>query len=187
MVKTSRHTTAGPAVEIVQGDITRIEADAIVNAANAQLAAGGGVCGAIFRAAGTSELTAACRKIGHCPTGTAAITPAFAINTARYIIHAVGPVYANHAPDEAATLLAAAYRSALNLAAAHGCTSIAFPAISTGIFGYLRAAACEIAAKVCCETAASNGLHVMLVAFDDLTATTLRQALEAQAAASRKN
>jgi len=80
-------------LEVVQGDITKVAADAIVNAANSDLAMGGGVCGAIFRAAGIDALSEACRAIGKCPTGSAAITPAFDIKTARYIIHAVGPVY----------------------------------------------------------------------------------------------
>jgi len=124
------------AVEIVQGDITRIEADAIVNAANSDLAMGGGVCGAIFRAAGVDDLTRVCKAIGHCPTGSAVITPAFGLSNARHIIHAVGPVYSGHAPDEARALLRSAYRSAMRVASDNGCETVAFPAISTGIYGY---------------------------------------------------
>ena len=164
-------------IEVIQGDITRIPADAIVNAANSALAMGGGVCGAIFRAAGVAELTAACRAIGRCATGDAVITPAFAIGTAKYIVHAVGPVYAEHAPDEAARLLRGAYASALAVAAANGCTSIAFPAISTGIYGYPLEEACAEAVSVCATDAPRLGLAVKLVAFDDMTAGTLRTAL----------
>src|SRR5208282_6700476 len=102
-------TTSSPGlVLVVQGDIATIEADAIVNAANAALEAGGGVCGAIFRAAGVDALTRACRAIGHCPTGEAVITPAFGIKTARHIIHAVGPVYTVYPADKARELLRSA-------------------------------------------------------------------------------
>jgi O-acetyl-ADP-ribose deacetylase (regulator of RNase III) len=164
-------------IEVIQGDITRVPADAIVNAANGALAMGGGVCGAIFRAAGVAELTAACRAIGRCPTGTAVITPAFGIGSAKYIVHAVGPVYAEHPPDEAARLLRGAYASALAVAAENGCTSIAFPAISTGIYGYPLQEACVEAVSVCAADGLRLGLTVKLVAFDDMTARTLREAV----------
>lgn len=164
-------------VEVIQGDITRVAADAIVNAANERLAMGGGVCGAIFRAAGAPELTAACRAIGSCPTGEAVITPAFGIATARFIVHAVGPVYAEHTPERAAELLRGAYTSALKLAEENGCHSIAFPAISTGIYGYPLREACAIAAATCAELAPALGLTVKLVAFDAATAAALREAL----------
>jgi O-acetyl-ADP-ribose deacetylase (regulator of RNase III) len=114
-------------------DITTLDVDAIVNAANEQLAPGGGVCGAIHRAAGP-ELARACAALAPCPTGQARITPGFRLR-AGFIIHAVGPVWHGGANDEAA-LLASAYRSCLDLAPKHGLTSIAFPAISTGIYGY---------------------------------------------------
>lgn len=164
-------------IAIVQGDITAVEADAIVNAANSALEAGGGVCGAIFRAAGTAGLTRACRAIGRCPTGEAVITPAFGIETARHIVHAVGPVYAAHAPDVARELLRSAYRSAIRLAAAHGCRSIAFPAIGTGIYGYPLDDACREAVEVCAGEAAALGMNVKLVAFDGRTAEALRKQL----------
>jgi O-acetyl-ADP-ribose deacetylase len=164
-------------IEVIQGDITRIPADAIVNAANRALAMGGGVCGAIFRAAGIAELTAACRAIGRCETGNAVITPAFAIGTAKYIVHAVGPVYAEHPPEAAARLLRSAYASALAVAAGNGCTSIAFPAISTGIYGYPTQEACAEAVSVCAAEGARLGLVIRLVAFDDKTASMLRAAL----------
>jgi O-acetyl-ADP-ribose deacetylase (regulator of RNase III) len=165
-------------VEVIQGDITQIQADAIVNAANTDLAMGGGVCGAIFRAAGIDALTDACNKAGYCATGSAVITPAFNIFGAKYIIHAVGPVHDRYEPDEAAALLRSAYRSAIRLAAQHDCASIAFPAISTGIYGYPLEDACREAVAVCREEAAATGLNVKLVAFDDRTAEALRQAMD---------
>lgn len=162
-------------VEVVQGDITTIPVDAIVNAANSALRAGGGVCGAIFRAAGAEALTRACDAIGHCPTGEAVITPAFGIKTARHIIHAVGPVYSAYPADKARELLRSAYWSAIRLAAAQGCRSIAFPAISTGIYGYPLDEACREAVDVCRTEGAAHGLTVKLVAFDAKTAGELRK------------
>ena len=164
------------AIEVVQGDITRIVADAIVNAANSALAMGGGVCGAIFRAAGASQLTAACRAIGGCATGSAVITPAFGIRSAKFIVHAVGPVYADHEPEKAAELLRGAYAASLKIAAENGCKSIAFPAISTGIYGYPLQEACREAVSVCAADGARLGIHVKLVAFDEVTAAALRAA-----------
>jgi O-acetyl-ADP-ribose deacetylase (regulator of RNase III) len=123
-------------------DITTLDTDAIVNAANEALAPGGGVCGAIHRAAGP-ELARACAAIGHCPTGEARITPGFRL-LAGYVIHAVGPVWRGGGEGEA-DLLASAYRSALRLAEEHGLRSIAFPAISTGIYGYPLDSATEVA------------------------------------------
>jgi len=114
-------------------DITALDTDAIVNAANEALAPGGGVCGAIHRAAGP-ELARACAAIGGCPTGEARMTPGFRL-PARFVIHAVGPVWRGGGAGEA-ELLASAYRSAMELAAGHRLRSIAFPAISTGIYGY---------------------------------------------------
>ncbi len=164
-------------IEIIQGDITRIEADAIVNAANGELAMGGGVCGAIFRVAGIEELTRACREIGHCPTGSAVTTPAFGIASAKYIIHAVGPVYARYAPDEARERLRSTYRSAIRLADESGCRSIAFPAISTGIYGYPLDEACREAVDVCREEAEATGIKVKLIGFDARTVAALQNAL----------
>ena len=114
-------------------DITTLSVDAIVNAANSHLEPGGGVDGAINRAAGP-ELARAMRAIGGCPTGEARITPGFAL-PAKYVIHAVGPIWHGGASGEAA-LLSGAYRAALILARDHGCRSVAFPAISTGVYGY---------------------------------------------------
>ncbi len=168
-------------LSVIEGDLTKVEADAIVNAANSVLLAGGGVCGAIFRAAGVDELTAACRAIGECPTGSAVITPAFGIRSAKYIIHAVGPVYSKYDPAEARRLLASAYASAIRLAAENGCASIAFPSISTGIYGYPLGEACRTAVEVCRRDGAAAGLDIKLVAFDTMAANCLRRLIDAPA------
>jgi O-acetyl-ADP-ribose deacetylase (regulator of RNase III) len=127
-----RYTVNESSVELIQGDIVGQDVDAIVNAANSALSGGGGVDGAIHRAAGP-ELLAECRSLGRCPTGEARITKGYRLK-ARHVIHAVGPVYQRREQD--ATLLASAYRSSLDLAAQYGLKTIAFPAISTGIYGY---------------------------------------------------
>ena len=160
-------------LEVIQADITQIAADAIVNAANEDLAKGGGVCGAIFKAAGAAQLTKACRDIGRCPTGSAVITPAFGITTADHIIHAVGPVYARYAPESARKLLRSAYQAAIDVALENGCESIAFPAISTGIYGYPLEAACTVATDVCQAAAGDKAIQIKLVAFDVETAECL--------------
>jgi O-acetyl-ADP-ribose deacetylase len=131
-------------IEIVEGDITTLDVDAIVNAANTMLAPGGGVCGAIHRAAGP-ELAEACAALGGCATGEAKITPGFRL-PARYVIHAVGPVW-NGGDRGEDRLLAACYRNSLGLAAGHGLSTIAFPAISTGIYGFPAARAALIAVR----------------------------------------
>ena len=133
-------TKAALTAELV--DITTLDVDAIVNAANEQLAPGGGVCGAIHRAAGP-ELAVACRKIAHCPTGEARITPGFKL-PARWVIHAVGPIWHGGSAGEPEQL-AGAYRSAILLAEQHQLHSIAFPAISTGIYGYPLELATQVA------------------------------------------
>jgi len=155
-----------PTFEAARGDITRETTDAIVNAANTGLARGGGVCGAIFAAAGPG-LAEACAAVGGCPTGDARVTPGFAL-PARFIVHAVGPVW--HGGDRGEPdLLASAYRRALEVAGEAGARSIAFPAISTGIFGYPLEPATEIAVR----TARANdvdGLElVRFVCFDAAT------------------
>lgn len=150
-------------IELTSGDIVKQDVDAIVNAANEDLAEGGGVCGAIFAAAGSRELTAACRPLAPCPTGEARLTPGFRLR-ARHIIHAVGPVYNQRDPEGSARLLASAYRSSLALAARHNLASVAFPSISTGIFGYPVAEAAPVALAAV-RDALSGGSSVTLVRF----------------------
>jgi O-acetyl-ADP-ribose deacetylase (regulator of RNase III) len=135
-------------IRVLRGDITRLQVDAIVNAANESLLAGGGVCGAIHRAAGP-ELEAECRAIGGCPTGKARITRGYRL-PAKHVIHAVGPVWhGGNAGEE--ELLRSCYRSCLELAEKHQLKSLAFPCISTGIFGYPKEQACAVAVATVSE------------------------------------
>ncbi|MFP5350729.1 MAG: O-acetyl-ADP-ribose deacetylase [Gammaproteobacteria bacterium] len=131
-------------IRVIQADITTLAVDAIVNAANTTLLGGGGVDGAIHRAAGP-ELLDDCRRLGGCPTGEARITPGFRL-PARYVIHTVGPVWQGGGHGEA-ELLARCYRSSFDLAREHGLRRIAFPSISTGAYGYPKDAAARIAVR----------------------------------------
>lgn len=150
--------------EIVRNDITKMEVDAIVNAANNQLAKGGGVCGQIFAAAGAEKLEEACDRIGYCQTGGAVLTDAFAL-PARYVIHTVGPIWRGGTNDEA-TLLAQCYYQSLKLATDHDCASIAFPLISSGIYGYPLDQALHIAVSEISKFVLEHDIHVYLVVYD---------------------
>ncbi len=148
-------------IELVQGDITQLSVDAIVNAANSALGGGGGVDGAIHRAAGPSVLRA-CLALPllspgvRCPTGDVRVTEAGRLS-APYVIHGVGPIYARHTPTEAARLLRSVHVSALREAAARGCTSVAFPAISCGVYGYPLEEAAPIAIAAAREALEGEG------------------------------
>jgi O-acetyl-ADP-ribose deacetylase (regulator of RNase III) len=150
-------------IEAVQGDITLERVDAVVNAANAALAGGGGVDGAIHRAAGADALRTACRELGGCATGDAKATPGFGLN-ARWVIHTVGPVWRGGGGAEA-DLLASCYRRSLEVADQLGARSMAFPAISTGVYGYPQDRAASIAVSTLLSTPTQVEL-VRLVAFD---------------------
>ena len=162
----------GPRLRVVHGDITQQVADVVVTAANEELAGGGGVDGAIHAAAGP-ELLEACRGLGHCPTGGAVLTPAFGLAPSRWVVHAVGPVYSG--PRDAA-LLASAYVESLRRADEVGARSIAFPSVSTGVYGYPddEAATVSVAALRSAQTGVQD---VLLVALDERMARMWTQAL----------
>ncbi len=170
----------GSVLELAKGDITQQEVDAIVNAANSRLAGGGGVDGAIHRAGGPEimkELRA--RYPNGCPTGSAVVTGAGNLK-ARYVIHAVGPIYRGGTHGEPEKL-ASAYRTSLQLATEHGCSSVAFPSISTGAYGYPVGEAARIALQTVIEFLKNEGKKpqlVRFVLFDDATYQAYAEALK---------
>jgi len=165
-------------MEVVTGDITRLEVDAIVNAANSSLLGGGGVDGAIHRAAGPGLLEE-CRRLGGCPTGEARITGGYDLS-AGFVIHAVGPVYRTGDGGEAG-LLRSCYRDSLRLAAEAGVASVAFACLSTGAYGYPKADACDIAVSTVYEWLDSRQLprSVIFCCFDAESAGLYARRLQA--------
>ena len=150
-------------LRIQKQSITEMDVDCIVNAANSQLRHGGGVCGAIFAAAGARELQAACDALGHCPAGEAVITPGFKLK-AKYIVHAVGPIWqGGHHNEE--NLLYRCYQNAMKVAYTKGCRSIAFPLISSGIYGYPVKDAWRVAIKAIRES--PFDMDVTIAVIDD--------------------
>lgn len=161
---------------IVGQDITKLEVDALVNAANTDLLMGGGVCGAIFRAAGPGPLQAACDKLAPIRTGEAVITPAFKL-PAKYVIHAAGPVYRADDPEGSEAKLRAAYTNALKRAVENHCESVAFPLISSGIYGYPKKEALRIASSAIRDFLEVHDLLVILALFDKAALSVSRQLL----------
>ena len=166
-------------IQIIVGDITRQQIDAVENAANSSLAGGGGVDGAIHRAAGR-ELVEESRKLAPCMTGEAKTTKGYKL-PAKWVIHTVGPVYGQHAPAEAALLLEAAYRNSLREAVRVGAKTVAFPAISTGVYGYPKVDAANIAVRTIVDLLHHEPTmdEVRLVCFSEESAAAHRSALVA--------
>jgi len=162
-------------IKIVRGDITKLEVDVIVNAANSSLLGGGGVDGAIHRAAG-KELEFACRMLHGCKVGQAKITPGFDLS-AKYIIHTVGPVWDGGSLD-VVRFLQSCYQNSLELAVENQCESIAFPAISCGIYGYPVPEACLLAYDVILKFLKSHPLEVILCCFNNEVAEEYEKILE---------
>jgi len=163
---------------IVRQDITKMKVDAIVNAANTNLQMGGGVCGAIFKAAGAHELQAACDKLAPIKTGEAVITPGFSLS-AKYVIHAAGPVYRHWSKEQSEQHLRAAYTNSLKRAVENKCESIAFPLISSGIYGYPKEDALQVATSAIQGFLVDHDIDVTLVVFDKTAFTVSRELLGA--------
>jgi O-acetyl-ADP-ribose deacetylase (regulator of RNase III)/transcriptional regulator with XRE-family HTH domain len=163
---------------IVRQDITKMKVDAIVNAANTDLQMGGGVCGAIFKAAGAAKLQAACDKLAPIKTGEAVITPGFDL-PAKFVIHAAGPVYRYQNAEQSEKLLRSAYIESLRLAIENKCESIAFPLISSGIYGYPKDEALKVATSAIQDFLVNNDIDITLVVFDKSAFTVSRELLGA--------
>ena len=163
-------------IEIIRGDITQLDVDVIVNAANTTLSGGGGVDGAIHRRAGP-KLLEACRSLGGCPTGSAKLTDGFLL-PARFVIHAVGPIYRDGQHGEAEAL-ASAYQASCSLVRSHGLRSVAFSAISTGIYGYPIAEASAIAVKTVCSSLCDRDVRIVFSVFGQEVEAAITEALDA--------
>lgn len=163
---------------IVRQDITKMKVDAIVNAANTDLQMGGGVCGAIFNAAGITQLQVACGKLAPIKTGEAVITSGFNLS-AKYVIHAVGPVYRHWNKEQNEQYLRAAYTNSLKRAIENKCDSVAFPLISSGIYGYPKDEALRVAISAIRNFLADHDIEVTLVVFDKSAFTVSRELLGA--------
>ncbi|MGI6443238.1 MAG: macro domain-containing protein [Synergistaceae bacterium] len=159
---------------IIQQDITKLKVDAIVNAANSELKMGGGVCGAIFKAAGAKNLQAACDKLSPVKTGEAVITPGFSL-PANYVIHAVGPVYQEQYKEQNREELFSAYTNSLKRAIENKCESVAFPLISSGIYGYPKDEALKVATSAIKNFIGKHDIDVTLVVFDKSTFVISRE------------
>ncbi len=159
--------------KIAQQDITTMKVDAIVNAANTALKMGGGVCGAIFRAAGAANLQAACHKHAPIPTGSAVITPGFRLPS-KYVIHTAGPIYRDGQHGEPEQLRSC-YLNSLSCAVENKCCSVAFPLISSGVYGYPRDAALQVAVAAIRDFLSGHDLDVYLLLFDEETFTACKQ------------
>lgn len=163
------------ALKIIQADITTLKVDAIVNAANTQLQAGGGVCGAIFRAAGRHELQAACDKLAPIKTGDAVITPGFNLH-AKFVIHTAGPIWRGGSKGEE-QLLRNCYTNSLKRAVEHNLQRVAFPLISSGIYGYPPREALKVAVNAINDFLVDNDLEVVLTVLDQSILDSAPQAL----------
>lgn len=178
LLYTIAHEEEAMPFTIVRQDITKMKVDAIVNAANTDLQMGGGVCGAIFKAAGAAQLQAACDKLAPIKTGEAVITSGFDL-PAKFVIHAAGPVYRYQNAEQSEKLLRSAYMESLRLAIENNCESIAFPLISSGIYGYPKDEALQVATAAIQDFLINNDIDITLVVFDKSAFTVSRELLGA--------
>jgi O-acetyl-ADP-ribose deacetylase (regulator of RNase III)/transcriptional regulator with XRE-family HTH domain len=178
LLYTIAHEEEAMPFTIVRQDITKMQVDAIVNAANTDLQMGGGVCGAIFKAAGAAQLQAACDKLAPIKTGEAVITSGFDL-PAKFVIHAAGPVYRYQNAEQSEKLLRSAYMESLRLAIENNCESIAFPLISSGIYGYPKDEALQVATAAIQDFLINNDIDITLVVFDKSAFTVSRELLDA--------